>query len=372
MKVRLNADSLLKVLKKVEAVADKKASMAVLSMTLLEPNREESSLYLTATDLEIGYKGKVFAEFEDEGESFCVPAKKFYEIVKNFPEEELFLTKEENRLVIKDPQERIVYNLAVISSEEFPSLPEFTELEGVEIPGNILHELIDKTIFATSKEEANFVLGGIYFEPFKEEGKLRAVASDGHRLAYLEREIPDAENLFETGFIVARKAAKQIEDIAKEELSVKFAFLNNYAVLKTLNSIFFSRTIEGEFPDYKEVIPQDSSNILKVDRKLFMDALKRASLLISEKFKPVTLNLRTGEIVITSQESEMGKAEVKLEAEYEGEELSINYNAQYLIDALEIMKSEEVELKIGNEQTPTVITGFRDEGFLYLLMPMVI
>ncbi len=373
MFARVEKDKFARVLKKIEGVADKKASMAILSMVLVNPLSEANLLELTATDLEIGYQAQVPAEIEGEGIPFCVPAKKFYEIVKNFPEDEILLRLEESRLVIKDAEERITYALAITDSEEFPSLPEFTEERGIDLPGNILSELIDRTIFCTSKEETRFVLGGIFFEPFKEEGKLRAVASDGHRLVYLEREVEGLEEAdLGEGFIVARKAARQMEAIADEELVVKLAFVNNYVVLRTPNSVFFSRTIEGTFPDYKAVIPTSNENILKVDRKLFIEALKRVSLVATEKFKPVTLNLKSGEIVLTSQETEMGKAEIKLFAEYEGEPLSVNYNAQYLLDALEAMKSEEVEMKIGEERTPAVITGYRDEGFLYLVMPMVL
>ncbi len=373
MQVKVNTSTLEKVLKKIEGVADKKASMAVLSMVLIEPKPEEGFIYFTATDLETGYKAKVPAEIEGEETSFCVPAKKFHEIVKNFPEDEIILIKEENRLIVKDEEERILYNLATTESEDFPSLPEFAEENAIEIQGKTLEELISNTIFCTSKEESHFVLGGIFFEPLKDEGKLRAVASDGHRLVKLDREIPGIEEAdFQEGFIVARKAAKQMEDIAGDELVVKLGYTNNYVVLWTPNAIFFTRTIEGTFPDYRSVIPQSYDNTLKVDRKLLIDALKRVSLVIPERFKPITFDLKSDEIVLTSQETEMGKAQIKLSAIYEGTPLTVNYNAQYLLDALEIMKSEEVEIKIGEERTPALLTGYRDEGFLYLVMPMVL
>jgi DNA polymerase-3 subunit beta len=373
MKAKIETSRLEKILKKVEGVADKKASMAVLSMVLLEYKPGDSYLYFLSTDLEIGYKGKVFAEIEGEETSFCVPARKFYEIVKNFPEEEILLIKEDNRLIIKDIQERIMYNLAITDSEEFPSLPEFLEENAIEIPGKVLAELISTTIFSTSKEESHFVLGGIYFEPLKEEGLLRAVASDGHRLVKLDREVLGIENVnFNEGFIVGRKAAKQIEDIAEEELVVKLGYINNYVVIWTSNSVFFARTIEGTYPDYRSVIPSSYENVLKVDRKLLIDALKRVSLVITERFKPVTFDLKPDEIILTSQETETGKAQIKLSATYEGKPLTVNYNAEYILDALEVMESEEVEIKIGEERTPALITGHRDEGFLYLVMPMVL
>ncbi len=372
MQAKIDTTRLERLLKTVEGVADRKASMAVLSMVLVEPNPSEGYLYFTATDLEVGYKGKAFAEIEGDETPFCVPARKFYEIIKNFPEDEVLLIKEDSRLVIKDEQDRIVYNLSITDSEEFPSLPEFVEESAIEIPGKTLYELISSTIFCTSKEESRFVLGGIYFEPLKDEGKLRAVASDGHRLAVLDRELQGIEESSLEGFIVARKAAKQMEDIAKEELVIKLGYTNNYVVLWTSNSLFFARTIEGTFPDYRSVIPQEYENILRVDRKLFMDALKRVSIVINERFKPVTLELGGDEIIISSQETEMGKAQIKLAANYEGSPLTVSYNAEYLLDALQIMKSEEVELKVGAERVPAILTGYRDEGFLYLVMPMVL
>jgi len=373
MKAKIETSRLEKILKKVEGVADKKASMAVLSMVLIEYKPAESYLYLLSTDLEIGYKGKIFAEIEGEETSFCVPARKFYEIVKNFPEDELYLIKEDNRLIVRDAQERIVYNLAITDSEEFPSLPEFIEENAIEIPGKVLAELISNTIFSTSKEESHFVLGGIYFEPIKDAGILRAVASDGHRLVKFDREVIGIENAnFNEGFIVGRKAAKQIEDIAEDELVIKLGYINNYVVIWTSNSVFFARTIEGTYPDYKSVIPSSYENVLKVDRKLLMDALKRVSLVITERFKPVTFDLKPDEITLISQETEMGKAQIKLSAVYEGKPLTVNYNAEYILDALEVMDSEEVEIKIGEERTPALITGYRDEGFLYLVMPMVL
>jgi len=372
MQIKAETSKLEKMLKNIEKVSDKKASMAVLSMVLVEPIPEENTLYLTATDLEIGYKGKTFAEIEGFSSPFCVSAKKFYEIVKNFPEDTVYLIKEENKLILKDEEEKIVYNLSIMDGEDFPSLPEFVEENTLEIPGKTLVELIATTAFCASKEDTRFVLGGIYLEPLKEEGKLRAVASDGHRLALLDREVTGIENFPAEGFIIARKAAKQIEEIAEDELVVRIGFTNNYVVVWTSNALFFTRTIEGPYPDYRMVIPSEYNNFLKIDRKLFIDALKRVSLVANERFKPIILELLNKEVILTSQETELGKAQVRISAEYEGEPMVVSYNADYLLDALQIMNSEEIEMKIGAGKTPAILTGYRDEGFLYLLMPMVL
>ncbi|MEZ0344814.1 MAG: DNA polymerase III subunit beta [Caldimicrobium sp.] len=373
MLAKIDKNRLEKLLKRADGVADKKASMAVLSMALLSFEPEKGLLYITTTDLEQGFKGKISATVEGDPLSICVPCRKFYEVIKAMDEDEIILQKEDTRLVIKDEEENSKFELAITDSEEFPSLPEFVEENLLDIPGKVLAELIDKTIFCASKEEARFVLGGVYFEPLKEEGKLRAVASDGHRLALLDRDVPGIEdsNLSE-GFIVGRKGADMISELAEDELVVKFGFVNNYAVLFFSDGFFFSRTLEGTFPDYRAVIPQEFQNILKIDRKLFLNALDRATVLITEKFKPIKIDFSSNELLLSSPESEAGKAEIKLRGEYQGSPLSVTFNAEYLISALEHMKSEEIEMKLNDERSPCLITGYRDEGFLYLLMPMVI
>jgi DNA polymerase-3 subunit beta len=373
MQARVEKTKLEALLRRADEVADKKASMAVLSMALLNFEPEEKTLYITTTDLEHGFRGKVPLDIEGEPLSFCVPCRKFLEIVKDFPEDIILLIKEDSRLVIRDEDEKEVYELAVMESDEFPSLPEFFEENLLEIPAQVLSELIRSTIFAASKDEARFVLGGVYLEPLPDKGLFRAVASDGHRLALLDREVPNfADSPFKEGIIVSKKGADIIADLSDEELLVKLGFVNNYVVLYFSDGFFFTRTIEGSFPDYRAVIPQEFQNRLKLDRKLFLDALKRASLVISEKFKPIRLELTPIEVVLSSPETETSRARIRIPAEYEGEALNVSFNAVYLISALENMKSEEVELKLNDERRPAVITGYRDEGFLYLLMPMVI
>lgn len=374
MLCKVDQESLEKLLKRGESVADKKASMAVLSMALIDILPEENTLYLTTTDLEHGFRGKIrIEELQGEAGSFCVPCRRFFDIIKNFPDDKVLLLKEDSRLIIKNEDETVLYELATTDAEEFPSLPEFGEENLLDIPGKVLSELIEKTVFCASKDEAHFVLGGVYFEPLKEENLLRAVASDGHRLTLLDRYVEGLKEApFDEGFIVAKKGAERIAEMAEDELVVKFGFINNYAVLFTSDGFFFTRVIEGSFPDYRAVIPQDFENRLKVDRKLFLETLKRVSLLISEKFKPVRMELYSDQVILSSPESETGRAQIKLRAEYEGTPLTINFNADYLTSALEVMKSEEVEIKLRDERSPALITGFRDEGFLYLLMPMVI
>jgi DNA polymerase-3 subunit beta len=373
MEARLSTKSLVKALKFCSEVADGKATMPVLSTVLVNVNPDEGELEFLATDLDQGFKGRVEAEVEgEERVSFCVPAKKFYEVIKNFPEDEVLLVKEDTRLIVRDEAGRIAYELALGDASEFPALPNFDEGEAVEISGHLLSLLIEKTVFASSRDKNRFVLSGILFEVLRDEGKLRAVASDGHRLALFESEVEGIEKVGFSLFILPREAAEEVVDFSEDEEVVKLAFINNYVVLWTGFGIFFSRVIEGEFPDYRAVIPQSFERVAKIGRRRFIDALKRVSLLLTEKFKPVVLTFDKGELLLESKDVEMGQARERMNCEYDGERFSITFNAGYLLDVFQVIDGEEVEMKMIDGNRPAVLIDPRHEGFLYVVMPMIL
>jgi DNA polymerase-3 subunit beta len=375
MEARVSTKDLTKILKLCEGVADSKATMSVLSTVLIKVDPKVGSLEFLATDLDQGFKGKVQGEIEGEVEevqSFCVPAKKFYEVIKNFPEDEVLLVKKDSRLIVRDSAEKITYELALGDASEFPVLPDFDEGEAVEVPGYVLSLLIEKAAFASSKDKNRFVLSGILFEVLRDEGKLRAVASDGHRLALFETEVADIDKVKFSSFILPRESAEEVMDFSEDEPMVKLAFINNYVVLWTSLGVFFSRTIEGSFPDYRAVIPREFERVAKIDRKQFIEALKRVSLMLTEKFKPVFLIFDKGELIVESKEVEMGQARERLYCEYAGEKFSIVFNASYLLDALQVMEADEVEMRMSDGSRPAVLLDPRQESFLYVVMPMVL
>jgi len=372
IEAKVSTKDLTKVLKLCEAVADRKASMAVLSMVLININPEQGKLEFLATDLDQGFKGKVQGEVEGESMSFCVPASKFYEVIKNFPEDEVLLVKEDSRLIVRDPAERITYEIALGDASEFPVLPDFNEEEAIEVPGHILSLLIEKTSFASSRDKNMFVLSSVFFEALKDEGKLRVVASDGHRLSLFETEVVGIDKAKFSSFILPREAAEEIADLSEDELIVKLGFIKNYAVFWTSLGVFFSRTIEGSFPDYRAVTPSTFERVAKIDRKRFIETLKRVSLILTEKFKPVILTFDQGKLIVESKENELGQAKERIYCEYVGERFSIVFNAGYLLDVLQVIDADEVEMKMIDKDKPAMLLDSRHEGFLYVVMPMIL
>ncbi len=369
MKVLVDREKLLKVLNRVQSVADKRSSMAILSTVLVEGT--EGGLSLSATDLEIGFKGFVPADIEGSS-AFCLPAKKFYEIVKSFPKETVVIEAEDSeRVVVRDMDEEISYRLSVLPSEDFPSLPELEGEAALDVPGELFEEMIEKTIYAASTEEARYALSGIFVT--QEEGRLRMVATDGHRLSLVEREVPGVEALeLEEGVIVPRKAASEMKRISGDEIVVRIAVRENHFILSSSEGILMARLIEGQFPDYKAVIPKERGRVVLFDKTKLTEALKRVSLLSTEKYKTVRFEFSYGEVVLVGSGGELGEAKERLSVAYEGEPFSINFNAKYILDALQVMDSDEVEMDIGSERTPCKITGKKDEGFLSLVMPMAV
>ncbi len=369
MKLIVEKDRMLKVLSRLQSIADKKSSMAILSTVLFKA--EEGGVHLSATDLELGLKSFVEAEVETPGE-LSVPARKFYEIIKDFPLERILLEDENGWLRITSVgDDEIFFRLACLPAEDFPSLPEVEDAELIELEGALLVEMISKTIFCVATEETRFILSGIYLEQPEDTNFLRFVATDGHRLAMIDREVANIEVLrLNPGIILPRKAAQEMKKIAQEIPVVQFGLKENHAILAAPNLVFTARLIDGQYPDYRAVIPQIEEKPVLAPRKKLLEALKRISVISAERYRPVSFNVSPGTLVLVSQHPDLGEGREKVPIQYEGEEFVLNFNAKYLIDVLEVLGSEEVEFYMRDEDTPCVIKGPEDAGFLGLVMPM--
>ncbi|OAG28717.1 DNA polymerase III subunit beta [Thermodesulfatator autotrophicus] len=369
MKLIVEKDPLLKVLSKVQGIADRKSSMAILSTVLFKVL--DNGIEISATDLELGFKSYLEAEVETSGE-LAIPARKFYEIVKDFPHERLILEEEGHFLNITSPgDDDVFFRLACLPAEDFPSLPETDDASLIEITSDMLTEMITKTIFCVATEETRFILSGIYMEQPTEEEVLRLVATDGHRLAMIDRQIENLSKLnLNPGIIVPKKAAQEIKKIAQDIPLLQLGLRDNHLIVAMPNMMLTARLIDGQYPDYRAVIPELQENPLILPRQKLIEALKRTSIISADRYRPVAFHLNPGHLTLVSQHPDLGEAREKIPINYEGEENILNFNAKYLIEALDVMNSEEVEFYLKDEDTPCVIKGPEDFGFLCLVMPM--
>lgn len=360
----------LKGLSRVQGIVEKRNTIPILSNVLIEA--DQNSIMLTATDLEVGMRASYPANVKASGK-ITVSAKKIFEIIKELPEKEISFKAKEN-CWIEISCGKSLFNIVGLSSDEFPHFPEPDESKMVPLSGVILNEMIEKTYFSVSTDETKYNLNGIYFKSEEESGKniLRLVATDGHRLAMTLKPIETAaiEELTK-GVIFPRKGIIELKKITEDtENNIKFGFMDNSAVVIKDDTVVVMRLVDGDFPDYNRVIPQNNETIIKLPRDLFLHALKRMAILSSEKSKGVKVELKKGTLEISSSNPEIGDAHEELEIDYTGEDLSIGFNARYMIDILQVLDGDNIHLAVKDNLSPGLITPEDGDGFLAVVMPM--
>jgi DNA polymerase-3 subunit beta len=337
---------------------------------------DESFLYIEATDLEISYKGKVSCNIEDQG-AITVNAKKFYEIIKEFPSDIIKIEELENYWIVIGDGDKAEYKIGGMSGDDFPNIRKIDTQKLYDIEANTIKELIEKTIFSVSMDDKKQSLTGILVEEERNENavSLKMVSSDGHRLNICEKQLADNGIHLENNILIPRKGASEIRKLAENNDTLKigvedsFCFIqdeygDNQIVVRLLNEIF---------PDYQGIIPSDDNRYFLCDNNLFFNALKRISILsLDNEFRGVKALLHKNIMEISSIENKIGEARELVKISYDGEPFTIASNARYLMDVLSIMNSETIKFIVNNEDSPFILKGDEDEGFTGIIMPMTI
>ncbi|MFP3870050.1 MAG: DNA polymerase III subunit beta [Syntrophobacteria bacterium] len=369
MQITIRQDNLLKGLRKSQNVAEKRSSMPVLSNVLLEAKNDQ--LHLSATDLEVSFTGTYEAKVSKEG-AVTIQARKFYEIIKELPFPEIQISEKENQwLHLSSGTSE--YNLVGLPADEFPQVMKYEDTSWVDLPASILKEMIDKTIYAVSTEETRYNLSGIYFEKIETEDPpgLKLVATDGHRLSVIHRELPEVTRFgFDKGAIIPRKGLQELSRLLEEGGQAQIAFQENTAIFKKDESTLIMRLIDGDFPDYNTVIPKECSRTAEVERSRFIEVLRRMSIISADRYRGIRCKLAPDRMEIISNNPEIGDAREEISVKYQGEEMSIAFNPRYFMEALAVMKSESVTLSMIDESSACIISGEQDQGFFAVIMPM--
>jgi len=359
----IDKTDLQNLLKKAISATEKKSALPILSNFLLEA--KEDRLIVQGTDLEVHVSVSVFAKVEKEGTA-CVNAKKLTDISRLLPSSEVYIKLEDSTLKIKSGKTK--YNLPVVPSEDFPMMYPFPEDNAFIVSGDEIQKAISKTSYAASKEETRFALQGVLFKSL--DGSMDLVATDGHRLALYTI---DRNGKGEVNIIVPQKALNELKKLLTGFEDVEMAASDQYVFFRTKEWVLMSRLLEGAFPDYTKVIPQEFSIEIKVDKKEFLDAVKRVSAVIEGDPKPVKLTLKENTLELVSRSSEYGEATDELPIEYQGEEFSIGFNARYLIEAVEVIDGDNALIRFTSPNAQTLILP-EDETDRYraIVMPMEI
>jgi DNA polymerase-3 subunit beta len=374
LSVNVSRDEFLTGLASLQNITGKKGTMAILSNTLIRTGVNE--LTLTATDLELGVRIVVPAEILTGGE-ITLPARKLFEIVRETDSDLLHLELHDNNWV-KISADASSYNLAGISAEEFPSFPDYEEEKLVEIPADSLKELIDRTIFSVAQEgESQFNLAGVLVEREKKEKNflLRMVSSDGHRLSLME--LPLESDLggltMDKPVLIPRKGVQEIRKFCEGQSLVSLGFDSKQAILKTERALMIIRLMTGDFPDYRNIISViKQENLVEMERQNLINAMKRMILFTEDRFNAVKFHLEKDTLMLSSESMDIGNAKDIVKIGYKGPVLDVGFNGKYVLESLQVMSSEKAQLYINSEESPCLIKGVDDPGYLSVIMPMKI
>jgi DNA polymerase-3 subunit beta len=371
MEFIIDKESFLKSLQKIQGIVEKRTSMPILSNVLIEAS--ESSLHITATDLEVGMKSVYPAEVTSPGR-ITVGAKKLYEIVKELPNQKIiFSTKDNDWVEIKCG--KVQFNIVGLSPEEFPYFPAVKEESLFEIESALLKGMIEKTFYAICNDETKYNLNGLFTKvEVADNGDqvLKMVATDGHRLSISNgvfKGTAGPELL--KGVILPKKGIFEMKKITEEEGgNLLFGFMDNSAVIKRGDSYMVMRLVDGDFPDYNRVIPTANDRVITVNKEDFTHSVRRMAILSSEKFKGIMLEISASNIKISSSNPELGDAREDIDVSYGGDPIAVRFNARYLLDVLAVAETENVDMKFRDELSPSIIVPSKSDSFLAVIMPM--
>ena len=361
MKFRIARDAFLDSLQQVQHVVSTRTTLPILSNVLIEAKGDE--LRLTTTDLDVGVSGTAAAEISKEG-STTMPVKRLVSIIRELPDAEVEIAVDSKDVasITCGPS---FFKIIGLAHGEFPPLPDFKEAKEYKIPQGLLRESLKKTSYAISNDETRYVLNGI-FTAFK-EGKLTLVATDGRRLAMVENDLEfPASN--ETDFIIPTKAVQELQRLLGEEGDAIARLSDNQIVFEVGSSVIVSKLIEGNYPNYRQVIPGEAKETLSLGREALLETARRVSLLSSEKSNSVKLVVGNGSINVTANSPDIGEAKESMAVSYSGKEIAIAFNPEFLMAPLRNLEDEEIQLDLIDEMSPGVLRG--SGSFLYVLMPM--
>jgi len=360
MKLKIQKDVLLNGIQTVQNIITTKAALPILSNILLEAQMD--NLRLTATDLDVGISCVIPVDIQESG-SITVPAKRFGDIIRELPLDYVDIATKKNNLMTIDVKS-CQFKIMGLGKEEFPRLPEFKDKEVIKLEQALLKQMLNLTSFAVSFDETRYILNGILFKINKNIFSL--VATDGKRLAIIEKKLNSIIDK-DIYMIVPIKTVHELNRNLQEEGELSMVLGTNQAMFDLGNIVIISRLIEGEFPEYQQVIPPASENVLRVNRTELMLAVKRASLLSTPDYQAVKLEVFKNKLVLSKSTPDVGESREELVVDYQGKEMVIGFNPNYLIDVLKNLTEDIIGFELTDSEQPGVI---RCDGYVYIVLPM--
>lgn len=368
MKLRVGKGSLIQILQRVQSITEKKTTMSVLSNVMLKAS-DEQKLEFLATDLQLSAWISAEAQVEISG-SVTISARKFLEVIREVPGDQVSIeTLANDKVLIQAGRAR--FELSTIPAESFPHVTFYEDGQFVKCDAQALRKAFEQAFYVIPQEEDPYSIAGLFWHPVGEN--YRFVSSDGHRLAYSE--VP--MSVFETldvgnGVIIPRKAVQEATRLLEKEIEAWVSIYENCLILKTPDSILSSQLLEGEFPEYDEIIPEERPFSVTVEREILHSALKRMLVLSNQKWRHVRFIITRGCLGLEAGNPEIGVASDELDVEYGEEDFAVAFNTRYVMEAIQVIESSHVRFEWVDNFHGGVFVGADDPGYISLVMPMVV
>ncbi|MDD3088561.1 MAG: DNA polymerase III subunit beta [Candidatus Omnitrophica bacterium] len=363
MDFKILKERLVEGIQTVQNAVSQKSSLPILSNVLMET--DNGRIRLTATDLDIGISSSIDALSVSQEGSIAIPAKKFFDIVRALPDgSDIEISmKKANLLNIKSGKAN--FKIVGFPKDEFPQLPVFQDKDSITMEQKELKEMMNLTDFAISKDDTRYVLNGTFLAI--KGDTVEMVATDGRRLAAATKKL-QKKTLVDRAVIIPTKTEQEIKRMLQDEGEVKIHFSDNQVLFSFPNSFVLSRLIEGEYPNYKKVIPDRSTKEVKVYREEFLSATKRASIFTDQDSMAIKMNIKKKKLMI-SKNTSFGEAKEEIDIDYTGDDdLEIGFNPRYLIDVLKSLEDQEITFEVSDASKPGVIR--KGGEYTYVVLPM--
>jgi DNA polymerase-3 subunit beta len=370
MKFTINKNDILDVLSKVQGLTGRKSSLAITENILIKAFGSEISI--SATDLETGFEGGYESEIESEG-ILVVNARKIFEIVREFPSDEILINEVENQW-IEIRNQSVEYHLVGANPDDFPEIPQIQDVHYFNIDSSSFKKMIEKTVMITgASDDKRAHIIGIYLEKIDEDDEkiIRMVSTDGSRLTTVDytygkaSELPVIQNI-----IIPKKGLIEVNKFLESAGTIQIGLKDNHFIIKKDAETIIIRLLEGEFPEYREIINRGKGHVINLNKQQFIMMLKRMSILTSDNYKGAIFNFKDDKLTITSTNPDIGESKEEMTISFEGESIEVAFNPRYFIETLGVIESEKVILNIVDEEKPCLIEGEEDKGFLSVIMPM--
>lgn len=369
MKFSVQREALLRPLTVVAGAVERRQTMPILSNMLFK--LDGNKLTITGTDLEVELSAKVDVETDaKQKEATTLPARKIVDICKSLPDESLIkFSMDDGKVVVQSGRSR--FTLATLSATDFPSVQRDKKSFSATVNQKDFGDMIHRTAFSMAQQDVRYYLNGMLWEI--SDKSLRAVATDGHRLAVADMSIDKSTNAEERQVIVPRKGITELTKLLSDEnaATLDLEFGSNHIRAATGNLVFVSKLVDGKFPDYQRVLPKGGDKIVIAERQILKAALSRAAILSNEKFRGVRFSLEDSMVGIQANNPEQEEASEEVSVEYQGDSLEMGFNVSYLIEVLGALTGENIQITLLDSNSSALIQdGNKKNNAMYVVMPM--